>query len=222
MIVNCNEIQFRISEWIDGDVSDEQGALQQHMNECRFCSAFYRNTQSVKEAVSQLSTDPPDRLWASLRGQLVAEGLIVAPEKKSLWERLFSYDFLPGLKPAMIGATLALILSTTVFYFYSRQVGLKVAVSTETAVFEQLKQAETNYQKAIEALSDVSRRRIEMLDPAMAQILNDNLATMDYYVKECQEAVKSSPDNPLVHKYLLAAYQKKIEIMQSIVNSDVL
>ncbi len=56
----------------------------------------------------------------------------------------------------------------------------------------------------------------------MAQILNDNLATMDYYVKECQEAVKNSPDNPLVHRYLLTAYQKKIEIMQSIVNSDVL
>ena len=62
----------------------------------------------------------------------------------------------------------------------------------------------------------------DTLDPAMAQILNDNLATMDYYVKECQEAVKNSPDNPLVHRYLLTAYQKKIEIMQSIVNSDVL
>jgi hypothetical protein len=52
--------------------------------------------------------------------------------------------------------------------------------------------------------------------------LNDNLATMDYYVKECQEAVKNNPGNPLVHRYLLMAYQKKVEIMQSIMNSDVL
>ncbi len=222
MSVNCNEIQFKISEWIDGDLTDEQGALQQHVEDCRFCATFYRNAQAIKDVAGSLLVDPPDRLWTSLHGQLVAEGLVEVPEKQSLWERLFPAGFRLGLKPALIGATLALILSMTVFYFYPTQGRREVAVSSQAAVFVELKRAEADFQKAIEALSDVSQRKIETLDPAMAQILNDNIATMDYYVKECQEAVKSSPDNPLVHKYLLAAYQKKIEIMQSIVNSDVM
>ncbi|MFN8008960.1 MAG: hypothetical protein U0V70_18420 [Terriglobia bacterium] len=56
----------------------------------------------------------------------------------------------------------------------------------------------------------------------MARILNDNLATIDYYVKECQDAAHHNPGNPLIQQYLLAAYQKKVELLQSIVNADVL
>ena len=151
------------------------------------------------------------------------KGLIKTQEAKpSFWQRLFPAVLMPSLKPAFGGAILALLLSTTFFYFYTQRGSQEVKVSSEAQVFQELQQAELHYQKAIEALSEVSKRKIDTLDPAMAQILNDNLATMDYYVKECQDAVKSSPDNPLVHRYLLTAYQKKIEIMQSIVNSDVL
>jgi hypothetical protein len=220
--MNCNEVQFKISEWVDGDGIDEPSRLQDHVKLCARCAAFYRDIQAIKETSSSLLVDPPDQVWTRLRRQLVSEGLIQAPQRRTFWERLFPVGFTPGLKPALIGATLALILSTTVFYFYPWQGRPETSVSPEAAVFQELKQAEAHYQKAIEALKDVSQKKIEMLDPAMAQILNDNLATMDYYVKECQDAVKNNPDNPLVHKYLLTAYQKKVEIMQSIVNSDVL
>lgn len=222
--MKCSEVQFMISEQIDGARFGHESTIEQHMRACRNCASFYQDVQSIKEASSRLDpVEPPSRIWADLRNQLVSEGLIKAQqEKKSLWEKLFPAGLWLGLKPAMSGAIVALILSTSVFYFYSRYGKEQNTVSPEAAVFQELRQAELHYQKAIEALSEVSQRKIESMDPAMAQILNDNLATMDYYVKECQEAVKNSPDNPLVHRYLLTAYQKKIEIMQSIVNSDVL
>jgi hypothetical protein len=132
-------------------------------------------------------------VFVNLQMQLVSEGLIKTQEaKQSLWQRLFPAVLRPSLKPAFGGAIVALLLSTTVFYFYSQRGSQEVRVSSEAQVFQELQQAELHYQKAIEALSEVSKRKIE-LDPAMAQILNDNLATMDYYVKECQDAVKSSP-----------------------------
>jgi hypothetical protein len=43
---------------------------------------------------------------------------------------------------------------------------------------------------------------------------------MDYYLNECKRAVENSPQNPLAHRYLLAAYQKKVELMQTILTSD--
>ncbi|MGH9428717.1 MAG: hypothetical protein ACRD2L_20720, partial [Terriglobia bacterium] len=190
---------------------------------CQACASFHEDVLAIKQSSGSLGlVDPPSRLWASLQVQLVSEGLIKPQEaKQGIWQRLFPAVLIPGLKPAFGGAILALLLSTTFFYFYVQRSGQEVKVSSEAQVFQELHQAELHYQKAIEALSEVSKRKIDTLDPAMAEILNDNLATMDYYVKECQDAVRSSPDNPLVHRYLLTAYQKKIEIMQSIVNSDV-
>ena len=220
--MKCIEIQSKISDWVDGGPAE--GELESHLKVCRACASFHEDVLALKQSSSALGlVDPPSRLWASLQVQLVSEGLIKTQEaKQSFWQRLFPTVLMPSLKPAFAGAILALLLSTTVFYFYSQRGGQEVKVSSEAQIFRELQQAEVHYQKAIEALSEVSKRKIETLDPAMAQILNDNLATMDYYVKECQDAVKSSPDNPLVHRYLLTAYQKKIEIMQSIVNSDVL
>jgi hypothetical protein len=223
--MNCSEVQFKISEWVDGEAPEHESGIQRHMEFCKDCASFYQDIQRLKENSGQLGLfDPPGRLWVHLREQLVAEGLIHAPEpSRGLWERIFPAGLSglwPGLKPALTGAILALVLSATVLYFYTRSG--KEGPPTEVVILQELQQAERHYQRAIETLSEVSQRKIEGLDPAMAQILNDNLATMDYYVKECQEAVKNNPGNPLVHRYLLTAYQKKVEIMQSIMNSDVL
>ena len=220
--MKCIEIQSKISDWVDGGPAE--GELESHLKVCQACASFHEDILALKQSSSALGpVDPPSHLWASLHAQLVSEGLIKAQEaKQSFWQRWFPTVLMPSLKPAFGGAILALILSTTLFYFYEHRGAKDRGITSEAQVFFDLQQAEQHYQKAIEALSEVSKRKIETLDPAMAQILNDNLATMDYYVKECQDAVKSSPDNPLVHRYLLTAYQKKIEIMQSIVNSDVL
>jgi hypothetical protein len=220
--MNCSEVQFKISEWVDGDAPEHEGGIQSHVKFCKDCASFYQDVQRLKEASGQLELiEPPAGLWVHLREQLLSEGLIHAPEtRKGLWERIFPTGLWLGLKPALSGAIVALILSTAGFYFFTRSG--KEGPPTELVALQELQQAEQHYQRAISALSEVSQRKIGSLDPAMAQILNDNLATMDYYVKECQEAVKNNPGNPLVHRYLLTAYQKKIEIMQSIVNSDVL
>lgn len=215
-------MQSKISDWVDGGPAERE--LESHLRACRACAAFHEDILALKQSSGALGlVEPPGRLWANLQVQLVSEGLIkTQEEKQSFWQRLFPALLMPSLKPAFAGAILALLFSTTFFYFYIQRGSQELKISSEAQVFQELHQAELHYQKAIEALSEVSKRKIETLDPAMAQILNDNLATMDYYVKECQDAVKSSPDNPLVHRYLLTAYQKKIEIMQSIVNSDVL
>jgi hypothetical protein len=227
--MNCKEVQFKISEWLDQTTSEAaQPPFQDHLKSCQNCEGFYLDVQSILKASRDLPVfDPPARLWGEIEDRLKADGIIgeksrSSPVAPSLWQRLFPSGFWPGLKPALAGAIVAIILSASAFYVYVRQERQPIVVATDPAITEELRQAELHYQRAIQALSEVSQRKIDAMDPAMAQILNDNLATMDYYVKECQDAVKNGPDNPLVHRYLLTAYQKKIEIMQSILNSDVM
>src|SRR5262245_32446094 len=206
--MKCIEMQSRISDWVDG--APAEGEIESHVRVCPACAAFHRDVLALKQTSGALGlVEPPSRLWANLQAQLVSEGLIKAQDRQqTFWQRLVSAVSMPSLKPAFGGAILALLISTTVVYFYTQRGGPRV--SPEAQIFHELQQAEVHYQKAIEALSEVSKKKIETLDPAMAQILNDNLATMDYYVKECQDAVSSSPDNPLVHQIGRASCRERV------------
>ena len=224
--MECRDIQYRISEWVDGGLKEtEITEVEAHVSLCRTCCHIYDDFRNLKEASLDLAVfEPSDKVWSNIRAHLVFEGVLEKKPETSIWEKLFHLRSSPRLTPAF-GAViflLAVILfGSTIYVLKTRESGSD-AVTHELETIRQLQDAELHYQKAIKALDEVSRHKIQSIEPRMAQILNDNLATIDYYVKECQEAAHSSPGNPLIQKYLLAAYQKKVELLQSIVNSDVL
>ncbi len=221
--MNCNEIQAKISEWIDeGLQPPEEVQVRRHLELCQPCSVIYEDLNLIRKSTQALEElEPNDRIWAGLRSQLLSEGLIRQSARVSFWERVFPRGSQSFLKPALSGAIVALILvGVSYLYFRAGRPGPSDPVSREVAVFQQLRKAELHYQQAIQALDEVSHLKLDTLDPALAQIFQDNLATMDYYLDECKKVVKSDPDNPLAHRYLLAAYQKKVELMQTLVNSD--
>ncbi len=126
------------------------------------------------------------------------------------------------LKPAS-AAAIAAFAFTACFYFLYPTLSRwedSAPVPPEVVALKELKKAEWNYQQAIEALKEVSQSKLESLDPALARILNDTLATLDYSINECNDAAQKSPGDLLVHRYLLAAYQQKAELMQNIIDSD--
>lgn len=226
-MINCPDLQEDVSLWVDGQL-DLTGAetVKRHLECCPECAAFHRDLNAIGEGVKGLEPlDPPEHLWTNLRTQLEAEGLIRSKPKESFWAEIFPKR-LPDLKPAWSGAILALFLgigSLLVYDLTTRSPVVPVPVvstSHQEAVLEELRKAEANYRAAIEALSASSQKKLESLDPVLAQVFHDNLATMDYYLNECKRAVENSPQNPLAQRYLLAAYQKKVELMQTIVTSD--
>jgi hypothetical protein len=220
--MNCREIRDRFSSRIDHElVQVEEVEVRQHLEVCPSCSTVYQDLLYLRESTKELDlVSPPDRLWKSLRARMQAEGLIRKP--RNFWERVFPLGFATGLKPALTGAIVTLVIvaasSFLVTRYSHRQPGMPV--SSDAQVLQEVRDAELHYQQAIQALTESSRKRLETLDPAVAEIFNDNLATMDYYLKECKEAAVTNPDNPLVHHYLLTAYQKKVELLETIVNSD--
>ena len=213
--------------WVDGELDPSRtGTVEKHLESCAECAAFHKDLRSIREGVEGLEPlNPPEHLWTNLRSQLEAEGLIRSEPRESFWATILPRR-LPDLKPAWSGAILALFLgvgSLLVYDLTTRSPVVPVpAVSTshQEAVLEELRKAEANYLAAIEALGASSQKKLGELDPVLAQVFHDNLATMDYYLKECKRAVENSPQNPLAHRYLMAAYQKKVELMQTIVTSD--
>jgi hypothetical protein len=222
--MNCQEMQVRISTSVDLELgSVEENELRAHLHSCAYCSAVYEDLRAIRETSKILEpASPPDSVWRSLRLQLQAEGLIERPQKASFWERLFPVGFVSGLKPALTGAIVTLALIGTSYFLATKHFnrGPETTISTDALALVEIQKAELHYQQAIEALSEMSQKRLQALDPRMAQIFNDNLATMDYYLSQCKEVARTNSDNPLVHRYLLTAYQKKVELLETIVNSD--
>ena len=126
------------------------------------------------------------------------------------------------LKLTFAGAIAATLFLGCFYFLYPTLSRWKNSpkVPLELMALAELKKAEYNYQQAIEALKEVSQSKLESLDPELARIFNDNLATLDYYIDECNDTIQKTPKNALVHHYLLAAYEKKVELMQNIINSD--
>ncbi len=226
-MIDCADVKEDVSLWMDGELDPSRAeAVEKHLECCAGCAAFHQDLKSIRQGVEGLEPlDPPEHLWTHLRFQLEAEGLIRSKPRESFWAALLPKR-LPDLNPAWSGAILALLVGIGSLLVYDSTTRSPVvpvpAVSTshQEAVLEELRKAEANYRAAIEALSASSRKKLESLDPVLAQVFHDNLATMDTTLNECKRAVESSPENPLAHRYLLAAYQKKVELMHTIVTSD--
>src|SRR5262245_40450271 len=178
--MTCSEIQLKISECLDGDVhTSEESRFQEHLSRCKHCRQIYEDLKLIKETAAELDEhEPSASVWSEISSQLAAEG-IVKKRKTSFWERVFPGSLPTSLKPALAGAILALIIVGTVYLV--RNPGRETnSFSTEAAVLLEVQKAELHYQKAIEALDEVSQKRLRSFRPELAQIFTDNLATMDY------------------------------------------
>ena len=224
--MDCRDVQYKVSEWVDGDLrGTEISEVERHVKICHDCSQIYDDFRILRVAsLSVPVVEPSDTVWLNIQDQLVREGISRQKPESGAWRKLLSLSLFPRLNPVFGLAVflMAVILFGSTVYIYKTRDFWSVAVSHEVEAIRRLQDAELHYQKAIQALDEVSKLRIQSLDPKMAQILNDNLATIDYYVNECQDAAHRSPGNPLIQQYLLAAYQKKAELLQSIVNADAL
>ncbi len=88
---------------------------QDHLAACDHCQIYFADLSSIVGCANRLpaEVDPPQRIWVSLRAQLVSEGLIhepavLLPESSSDWLRnLRAWFTLRSLATAGVGLTLA-------------------------------------------------------------------------------------------------------------------
>lgn len=88
---------------------------------------------------------------------------------------------------------------------------------TETQLIQtHIARAEREYQSAIKLLDRVIARNRDKFAPGLLGQYESSLALIDKSIAESRRALRERPDNAATGQFLLAAYAKKLELMQEI------
>jgi len=78
--ISCNEFSNQLESWMDGI---RHPAAEAHVHSCVSCQSLVSDLEAIHSSARSWevedATEPPARIWSSLRLQLVAEGLIHDP-----------------------------------------------------------------------------------------------------------------------------------------------
>ena len=77
--------------------------------------------------------------------------------------------------------------------------------------------ATQHYERAIAELDALSKSSNGALDPAIAEMLRQNIAATDRAIAESQGAVRESPDNAPARDSLIEALRRKVDVLQATV-----
>jgi hypothetical protein len=88
--------------------------------------------------------------------------------------------------------------------------------SEDELIVQQLARAEREYQSAIQLLDRRIARHKENLDPELVAQYERSLALIDNSIAASRRALREHPKDPIAAQFLLAAYNKKVELMQEI------
>jgi hypothetical protein len=81
---------------------------------------------------------------------------------------------------------------------------------------QQLGRAEREYRNAIKMLDQAIVKRKDSLDPALFKQYESSLALIDSSIAESRRALRERPNDLAAGQFLLAAYARKVELMQDI------
>jgi hypothetical protein len=83
-------------------------------------------------------------------------------------------------------------------------------------ITNQLARAEREYRSAIRLLDDAIAKRRGTLDPTVYEHYQSSLALIDKSIEESRQALRHNPADAAAGQFLLAAYSRKVELMQEI------
>jgi hypothetical protein len=224
--MTCNECQSLVSAQLDGDISPaELVAAEQHLALCSRCAVVFDDLKTLVAESGKLPLfEPEARLWMRVQTQCEAERLIRTQKSFASWFEWARVPEWPRMATAA-GTLVVLILVATVWLYRGLGIEPTTPVSEtaqEMQATQEIRLAEQHYLQAIDSLENITRSRMAQMDPSLKDVLEDNLATIDYYIDKCRETVKNEPSNALAQRYLLEAYRKKVDLLTSVIHSDVL
>lgn len=206
--INCTDFQEQFEPRPDGS---RDSAAQKHLRDCASCRSFVEDLgaiRAVAHGFDASDAEPPERIWPSLRAQLVQEGIIRNVAPKSRVSGLFAGWFPALPRPALAGAYLAALiaiafgLSGPINSRLNRQRWLDGTQSSTTPLSAQLMSAE-----------QASFSSLPASESPVTASLHKNLEIVDNYISLCENSVREEPDNEDARDYLYGAYQQKAELL---------
>jgi len=221
--MKCEDVKLLIEDYHDGELPGDLAAqVAAHVHDCRECG---RELELLRAE---------DRLYrgyvADLSGQLSNEAGIwgrvddaarLRPASRPGWIEAIRSALTPR---RLILASLLVVLSVAGTLFTVRFVNEhraeSVLVSGEgrdlDSAMRSIARAEKEYEKAIGLLTDVVEKRKASLDPQLVAELEKNLKVIDENIAATRKAFREHPSDPEYALYMLAAYARKVDLLQEV------
>jgi tetratricopeptide (TPR) repeat protein len=211
----CEDISRAIDDGLSGG---ESVRLERHLAACAECRALREDLRKIAGGAARLGTpEPSDKVWPKVRAALEAGAIRPSAEGASLARRPLFGLGLPVLRFAG-AAALALILVASGLVI-GRRLGREDVrpgpEAGEAYTLAKLDEAERYYQQAIKSLSEAFAAEKGALLPQVAELFDRNLTVIDATIQACRRAVLEEPDDLEARNYLLAAYTRKLTLLDS-------
>jgi len=219
--MRCRKAQGYISRAVDGELSGRESArLERHLAACDECRTLQEDLRKIVAGAEGLgSPEPSDRIWRNIRAGLEAGAARAKAQGLKPERHPFFGLSVPAFRLAG-AAALALVL-VAAGVVVGRRLGRQdaplsaAAKGGEAYTLAKLDEAEGHYEQAIKALGEAFAAGKRTLFPEVVELFDRNLAVIDATIQACRAAVLAEPDDLEARNYLLAAYTKKITLLDA-------
>ncbi len=223
MTGSADAFQDRLNDYLDSELSPrEVRTLESHLKECEDCQQALRELREIVRAARQLpAVEPSPTVWDSIAANLDARGVPGSDHGQS-FNRLHAGT--GGRRSLRTSIHSALALAATVILGVALWTVLRPTPEppppTDSAalanmVTDELRAAESHYDKAITGLEQIIAQNGGVLPPELASVLNQNLDLIEGAIAESRAAMSSEPDSTVAQESLLDALRKKVALLQN-------
>jgi hypothetical protein len=207
--MQCHELENVLLQEPDGAMPP---VVSQHLEGCAECRALAADLEAIRLGALELPAEeqPPARVWAHVRLQLQAEGLVrepqfePAPRRTTVWS-LFQ-------RPAFAGSLLGILLLAAGWAGMRSHTNVSNFAAAEQPTIQPL-QPEQSVEEASLNASETSIESLQQLDPNVQAVFKRDLTVVDNAISMCEKSVREQPENDLARESLNDAYQQKAQLL---------
>jgi len=186
-------------------------AAQAHLAGCDACQSLLADFSAIATAARALpaEAEPPQRLWASLRAQLAAEGILQEPAlpQESSWRHSLAALFQShALATAAVGLVLIAAAAVQLHQTPPPPPAEPLPYAETAAMLQQQERGVAGMLLASATTSPVDAS------------LRDNLKILDQFIADCEQRVRQEPADEVAREYLSGAYQKKADLLSAMMD----
>jgi hypothetical protein len=199
----------RLNEYLDRELDPrDHRRVEAHLSECAECRRAFEALTEIAHRASELPpVSPPDRIWQAIAATIEQKAGKFG-DSQPAWRK--------GLYPALaLAATLVLGLSIWAVMRTPEPPQPSDPNALANMVTEELKAAESHYEKAIGGLEQIIAQNGEVLPQETAAVLNRNLDLIENAIRESRTAIATEPQSAAAQQSLLQALRSKVSLLQN-------
>ena len=220
---SCDRYRAMAVAEADGELSaEERREFDRHVAGCEACRALADDVRRIRETAMRLPkmTPRPDG-WATLAARLAKEP---APIQH---RTVFGSRTILAMAAVLVigvGASFLLLRHPQTPAATPAAGGTASGTSNQAAnassgdlvksIGEELRLAESHYDKAIAGLEQIAKDGQSSLDPKIADTLQKNMGIIDQAIGDSRGALKSQPTSQLAQESLFEALRRKVALLE--------